>query len=155
VALAPKERARLILDGCLVGAPLLCAGCRLPIEPADPVHCNDGYDRIYGEFVLDELDDLHEDNWPATHRRCAERAHAAPSPADPPAAVPRAVVVHGGPDLVRLARARLLGAGALGAVVTVAGGTAAWAGVSAGVVVMGAGAAVVLVAWGVAARLHQ
>jgi hypothetical protein len=50
--------------------PIRCEVCGAPIEPGQRVLCNDGYDRIFGEFVLVERDDLHEDNWPQAHSAC-------------------------------------------------------------------------------------
>jgi hypothetical protein len=139
-------------DGCLYPALLPCDVCREPIEPGDPVHCNDGYDRIYGEFVLGAVDDLHENNWPSAHQACAEGAAAPVRGGD--VRVPRAVALQGKEVIARLARARLAGFVALAAAATAAVSATYWGGVGAGVAVLGAGAGLILVGWGLAARLR-
>lgn len=73
----PAERARLAAEGLLDRGPLPCEVCGRPMEPGETVLCDDGYERIYGEFVLGPVDDLHEDNWPVAHARCAAEADAA------------------------------------------------------------------------------
>jgi hypothetical protein len=62
----------MVRDGLLDRHPLMCEDCGRPLEPGDLVLCNDGYARVYGEFVLAPTDDLHEDNHPHTHAACAE-----------------------------------------------------------------------------------
>ena len=69
----PQERRELVDNGLLDRRPVLCDVCGKPIEAGELATCNDGYDRIYGEFVLGEVDDLHEDNWPSAHAACAAK----------------------------------------------------------------------------------
>jgi hypothetical protein len=68
--LPPQERIQLAAEGLIIRQPLLCDECGAVMEPGEPVMCNDGYERVYGEYVLSEVDELHEDNWPATHAGC-------------------------------------------------------------------------------------
>jgi len=152
--LSPEERERLIGDGCLSEHPLSCSICRAPIEPGVVVHCNDGYDRTYGEFVLGAVSDMYEDNWPSAHQRCAE-SMAHPAKASSRVRVPRAVAVSEDGDLARLARARIIGTVALGAAAAAAVGAVYWMGIGAGALVFGAGAGLVLVVWGIAARPRE
>lgn len=70
----PLERMRLRRDGLIAREPVLCDVCGQPIAPGEAVLCDDGYSRIYGEFVLSEQSDLYEDNWPVAHEACAGRA---------------------------------------------------------------------------------
>jgi hypothetical protein len=67
----PLEKIRLRRDGLIARTPLVCEVCGQPIAPGESALCGDGYLRIYGEFVLSELSDLYEDNWPVSHERCA------------------------------------------------------------------------------------
>jgi hypothetical protein len=67
----PLERMKLLRDGLIDRSPVVCAECGRPIAPGDRALCNDGYERIYGEYVLSELHDLYEDNWPLAHSECA------------------------------------------------------------------------------------
>jgi hypothetical protein len=69
--LPPHERLQLVRDGLIDRFPIPCDVCGKPIEPGELAMCNDGYERVYGEFVLGEVDDLHEDNWPSSHAACA------------------------------------------------------------------------------------
>jgi len=72
--LPPHERHALVAGGMVHRRPLPCDVCGAPMQPGDMVMCGDGYQRIYGEFVLGEPpghDDLHEDNWPTAHAACA------------------------------------------------------------------------------------
>ena len=62
----------MIRDGLLDRRPIVCEVCGKSIEAGELVLCNDGYARIYGEFVLAATDDLHEDNHPQSHADCAE-----------------------------------------------------------------------------------
>lgn len=151
VSISPEDRARLIHDGCATERALACSICHEPIEPGAAVHCNDGYDRIYGEFVLVEVNEMYEDNWPLAHQRCAGSvAHSLE--ASSRVRVPRAVVVSEGADVARLARARIYGTAALGLAAAAAAGAVVWGGVGAGALVFGAAAGFVLVVWGLAAR---
>ena len=61
----------MVRDGLLGRAPIPCAVCGRTIDPGQAALCNDGYERVYGEFVLSEQDDQHEDNWPESHAACA------------------------------------------------------------------------------------
>jgi len=65
------ERQELLRSGLIDRRPIVCAVCGKVIQPGDQVMCNDGYERIYGEFVLGEVDEVHEDNWPEAHAVCA------------------------------------------------------------------------------------
>jgi hypothetical protein len=67
----PHERMQMVRDGLLDRHPVVCETCGRPIEPGELALCNDGYARVYGEFVLGEPDDLHEDNYPQAHAACA------------------------------------------------------------------------------------
>jgi hypothetical protein len=146
VALPPDEHARLIRDGCLTDRALACAVCGAPIAAGDLVHCNDGYDRVYGEFVLAAVDGMHEDNWPSAHQACAVgRAGAR-------AAIPRAVALRDRDEAVRLVRLRAVGAAGVATAAVGALGAAYWGGVGAAALVFGAGAGLVLVGVGLAAR---
>ena len=64
----------MVRDGLLDRHPIVCETCGKPIEPGELALCNDGYARVYGEFVLGEPDDLHEDNYPQAHAACREEA---------------------------------------------------------------------------------
>ncbi len=151
VSISPEHRARLIHDGCVTERALACSICREPIEPGTAVHCNDGYDRVYGEFVLVELKEMYEDNWPLAHQRCAS-SEAHPAQTSSRVQVPRAVAVTDGGEVGRLARARIYGTAALGLAAAAAVGAVVWGGVGAGALVFGAAAGLVLVAWGLAVR---
>jgi len=129
----------------------MCSVCLQAISPGEAVHCNDGYDRIYGEFVLASPDGLHEDNLPQCHKRCSCPAPDVRRPIAARARVPRAVVVGGRAELLRLARARLLGV----AVVAVAGGLAVWAGAGAGIGAFAAAIGIAVAASGIATRLRS
>jgi len=151
VSISPEDRERLIGDGCLNEHPLSCSICRETIEPGSTVHCNDGYDRVYGEFVLVELNEMYEDNWPSAHQQCADSlAHGAN--ASTRVRVPRAVAVSDRSELARLARARIIGTTALGLAAAAAAAAVHWMGVGAGAAVFAAGAGLVLVGWGFVAR---
>lgn len=65
-----RDRVEGVRAGTVAPEPLLCDECGRPMRPGERVLCGDGYARIYGEFVLDPRDDLHEDNWPVTHAAC-------------------------------------------------------------------------------------
>jgi len=69
--LDPHERAKLVRDGMIDRRPVLCGECGAPIAPGELAWCADGYERIYGEYVLSDLNDLYEDNWPEAHAACA------------------------------------------------------------------------------------
>lgn len=66
-----EQRDQLRRDGCLALEVVRCEVCHAAIEPGDRTMCSDGYERVYGEFVLDRRTDLYEHNWPATHAACA------------------------------------------------------------------------------------
>ncbi len=72
--LDPHERMKLLRDGLIDRRPLLCAECGQPIAPGALALCGDGYERVYGEYVLSEVNDLYEDNWPDSHAECARAA---------------------------------------------------------------------------------
>ncbi len=109
---SPHDRDRLIGDGCVSAEDVECDVCREPIEPGELAMCGDGYERVYGEFVLDARDDLHEDNWPASHAHCsiaavgAEQARGSSAHAKH---MPRAVALHDRDTAARLVRARAIG----------------------------------------------
>jgi hypothetical protein len=69
--LPPHERHQMVRDGLIDRTPIFCDICGQAMEPGELVMCGDGYERVYGEFVLGEQDDLHEDNWPEAHAKCA------------------------------------------------------------------------------------
>lgn len=69
-SLPPQERRALIEGGMVHRAPLICDECGRPMLAGERVMCADGYERIYGEFVL-SVDGLPEDNWPTAHAACA------------------------------------------------------------------------------------
>ncbi|RMH44125.1 MAG: hypothetical protein D6689_03155 [Deltaproteobacteria bacterium] len=130
-------------DGCVADRPLACGICGRILAVGDEVHCNDGYDRVYGEFVLGAVDGLHEDNWPAAHRVCAVAA-GAPAGA---AAVPRAVALRPGAGR----RGRAVAAVAL-AIVGTSAAIAVSAGPAAAVAAAAIGTGLAVMAWGFAAR---
>jgi hypothetical protein len=68
----PHERVRLWRDRMLVRQELYCEECGGVIRAGAAVLCADGYARIYGEFVLSDDDDLHEENWPTAHAGCVD-----------------------------------------------------------------------------------
>ena len=69
--LPPGERLSLLESGLLRRQPFYCQECGRPIQPFETVLCADGYQRIYGEFVLSEVDeDGHDCNWPEEHAEC-------------------------------------------------------------------------------------
>jgi hypothetical protein len=70
VRLSPHERFQLVRDGLIDQFPAYCDECGRRIEAGDRVLCNDGYERVYGEYVLSDQDELHEDNWPSAHVAC-------------------------------------------------------------------------------------
>jgi hypothetical protein len=69
--LDPLERARMVRDGLIDRWPAVCEECGRLIQPGASVLCDDGYERIYGEYVLSPASDLYEDNWPVAHAECA------------------------------------------------------------------------------------
>ncbi len=71
MSLDPHERLRLLRDGMLARLPLVCEECGGILRPGTLVLCADGYARVYGEFILSEEDELHEENWPVAHAGCA------------------------------------------------------------------------------------
>jgi len=63
----------LLVGGLVRREPFYCEECGRPIEPYALALCADGYQRIYGEFVLSDSDsdeEGHEYNWPETHAEC-------------------------------------------------------------------------------------
>jgi hypothetical protein len=70
VLIPPRERMQMLRDRLLSRKDLLCEECGGLIRAGDSVLCEDGYTRIYGEFVLSFDDDLHECNWPQAHGDC-------------------------------------------------------------------------------------
>jgi hypothetical protein len=69
----PHERMALLRGGLIDRSTLLCDECGRPIAPGALVLCDDGYERVYGEFVLSPRSDLYEDNWPLAHAECVRR----------------------------------------------------------------------------------
>ena len=69
----------MIRDGLLARGAVVCDECGGLVEAGELVLCSDGYQRIYGEFVLGPIDELHEDNHPLAHARCADPASASPA----------------------------------------------------------------------------
>jgi hypothetical protein len=69
--LPAHERLQMVRDGLLDRHAVICEACGRNIEPGQLAMCNDGYSRVYGEFVLVDPDDLHEDNHPHSHAECA------------------------------------------------------------------------------------
>jgi hypothetical protein len=67
----------MIRDGLLAREVLLCVECGGVMEPDDVVLCADGYERVYGEFVLEATDELHESKEPIAHSVCARAAEDA------------------------------------------------------------------------------
>jgi hypothetical protein len=68
----PGERMQMLRDGMLARIDLLCDECGGLLRAGQVVLCDDGYARVYGEFVLSDDDDLHEGNWPVAHAKCVE-----------------------------------------------------------------------------------
>ena len=66
----PRERMQMLRDRLLSRKDICCEDCGGLIRAGDSVLCDDGYTRIYGEFVLSFDDDLHEGNWPVAHAEC-------------------------------------------------------------------------------------
>jgi hypothetical protein len=74
VRLPPSERFALLEAGLLRREPFYCCECGRPIDPGGLALCDDGYQRVYGEFVLSESDvDGHDCNWPTAHVECLPR----------------------------------------------------------------------------------
>jgi hypothetical protein len=71
VRIPPYERIQLLKDGMLAREELYCEECGGLLRLGTAVLCEDGYARVYGEFVLSGDDELHEGNWPIAHARCA------------------------------------------------------------------------------------
>jgi hypothetical protein len=59
-------------DGLIARFPLYCDECGGVLKVGALVLCADGYARVYGEFLLSDDDQLHEENWPAAHVRCVD-----------------------------------------------------------------------------------
>jgi len=71
VRLSPGERVALLEGGLLSRRPFYCRECGRPIDAMTLTLCADGYQRVYGEFVLSEADeDGHDCNWPKAHAAC-------------------------------------------------------------------------------------
>jgi hypothetical protein len=68
----PRERLQQQRDGLIAPFQLTCEECGGILRPGTPVLCADGYARIYGEYLLSDDDDLHEENWPTAHVRCID-----------------------------------------------------------------------------------
>ncbi len=68
----PHERVQMLRDRMLSRDELYCEECGGVIRAGTPVLCADGYARVYGEFVLTDDDDLHEENTPTAHARCVD-----------------------------------------------------------------------------------
>lgn len=67
----------MLQAGLLRREPFYCSECGRPIEAGSNALCADGYQRVYGEYVLsDEDDDEHEYNWPETHVDCLPKGEA-------------------------------------------------------------------------------
>ena len=77
--LPPAERMAMLAAGLLRREPFYCSECGRPIEPGANALCADGYQRVYGEYVLSATDDDeegHEYNWPETHVDCLPKGGA-------------------------------------------------------------------------------
>ena len=70
--IGPAERIQMLKDGMLAREELTCDECGGLLRAGQSVLCEDGYTRVYGEFVLSTDDDLHEGNWPVAHARCVD-----------------------------------------------------------------------------------
>jgi hypothetical protein len=65
---------RLLRDGMIARFVVPCEECGRPIDPGELALCADGYERIYGEYVLSDVTELYEDNWPEWHAECAKES---------------------------------------------------------------------------------
>jgi hypothetical protein len=75
----PAERLAMLASGMLGREPFFCSECGRPIEPGAMALCADGYQRVYGEFVLSNPgaeEAGYEDNWPEAHAACLPEGKA-------------------------------------------------------------------------------
>jgi hypothetical protein len=76
--LDPRERARMVEARMIAREALTCTECGGVMRVGALVLCGDGYTRVYGEYVLSEEDELHEENWPEAHVSCVRELEFLP-----------------------------------------------------------------------------